>query len=78
MNLKGLLFKLVTRSFVPHENQMPSFSNRAKETPYINLEDDSQRSFYPVAWLNQFTASAMLREFDSSISERSYPSLRDI
>ncbi len=80
MNLKSMLLKLVARSFAPQGNQSASvlFRNASQENPCIFVENGYQRSFYPVPWLNQFTASAMLREFDSHNEENSYPSLRKI
>lgn len=80
MNLKSMLLKLVARSFAPQGNQSSSvlFRNSSQKSTYVFVENGYQRSFYPVAWLNQFTASAMLREFDSHNEEKTYPSLRNI
>ncbi len=80
MILKSLLFKLVARSFAPHGNQSisVSFASVSQKHACGFVENGYQRSFYSVAWLNQFTASAMLREFDFYTEEKPYPSLRSI
>lgn len=79
MKFKSLLGKLFVSSFVPYKAQKnPHFYKNQKENFTISYSHQDQRSFYPVAWLSQFTASAMLYEHDESMVEKTYPTLREI